>query len=178
MFAPSCASPCGHELVGTTVAAVRTISSDLLMPQIRRSSFLPLVAIALLGLCCVPPGLVAQTTTLVASLSSEQAGPYPADPDGSGTARIELLADAGRLCYELSVSDIEPATSSHLHQGSSGRIGPIRLQLEPPTDGESASCTRIDSDLLNALVASPAEFYVDVHNAAYPGGALRGQFGK
>jgi CHRD domain len=148
------------------------------MPQTRRSSSVTVTAIALLAQCCLAEQLVAQTTILVATLNSEQVGPYPADPDGGGTARLELLADEARLCYELRVNDIEPATSSHVHQGSPGRIGPIRLRLEPPTDGESSSCARIDSDFLNALVASPGEFYIDVHNAAFPGGAVRGQLGS
>jgi len=150
----------------------------VLMLHTQRTCPAIFTAIALVLQCCPMERVAAQTSTLKATLNSEQAGPYPADPDGSGTVRLELSTDADQLCYELHVSDIESATSAHLHQASSGRIGPIRLQLDPPTDGAAAGCTHLDPDLLHALVATPGDFYIDVHNAAYPGGAVRGQLGS
>ncbi|HEY1514093.1 MAG TPA: CHRD domain-containing protein [Gaiellaceae bacterium] len=38
-----------------------------------------------------------------------------------------------------------------------------------------ASCTTTSAALAAAIVRRPAAYYVNVHNAKYPGGALRGQ---
>jgi hypothetical protein len=35
-----------------------------------------------------------------------------------------------------------------------------------------------DADLIKAIIQSPQEYYVNVHNAEYPAGALRGQLSK
>jgi hypothetical protein len=44
------------------------------------------------------------------------------------------------------------------------------------TPGEH--CTALDPAKATALVAKPQDFYVNVHNAPFPGGALRGQLAK
>ena len=52
-----------------------------------------------------------------------------------------------------------------------------RDQLEAPTDGDSEKCVAIEPAVAQALLSSPADYYVNVHNADYPGGAVRGQLG-
>lgn len=42
-------------------------------------------------------------------------------------------------------------------------------------DGSSEGCHDADADTLQAGIDDPAGYYVNVHNAAFPGGAIRGQ---
>ena len=52
------------------------------------------------------------------------------------------------------------------------------VNLVPPTNGESSGCASASGELIKAIFQNPANYYVNVHNAEYPGGALRGQLGK
>jgi hypothetical protein len=102
--------------------------------------------------------------------------PGPGDPDGLGFAFVRWNADNGLICYNVLVRRIEPATAAHIHVGDEDTAGPVVLPLEPPTDGYSAGCA-VDEALAIALDANPDDYYVNVHNAEYPAGAVRGQLG-
>jgi CHRD domain len=45
----------------------------------------------------------------------------------------------------------------------------------PLPEGETSGCTTIVDDLAAAISADPEDFYVNVHNAEFPAGAIRGQ---
>lgn len=116
--------------------------------------------------------------TLMIALSGAAEGPGLGDPDGSGMA--ELLVDSvrGRLCYVLTVESIAPAQLAHIHRSPKGEAGgPIVVQLEAPTDGQSERCVAIAPAVAEALLTSPSDYYVNVHNAEHPAGAVRGQLG-
>jgi hypothetical protein len=104
--------------------------------------------------------------------------PGPGDPDGSGTARITLGPGQGQVCFELAVSGIAPATAAHIHVAPVGVAGPVVVGLAPPTSGTSSGCVSVDPALIKAIKKTPSEYYVNVHNAEFPAGALRGQLGK
>jgi hypothetical protein len=105
--------------------------------------------------------------------------PGPGDPDGSGTAKIWLNRGQGEVCFELTVSGVDPITAAHIHAGPAGIAGPIVVPLNPPpTSGSSSGCVSADRDLINAIIQSPEQYYVNVHNPAFGPGALRGQLGK
>jgi len=105
--------------------------------------------------------------------------PGPGDPDGSGTALIVLNHGQRTVCFELAVFDIEPATAAHIHVGAVGVPGPVVVPLTPPTDGFSSGCVEgVDRALIKAIIQNPDNYYVNVHNAEFPGGAVRGQLVK
>ena len=105
--------------------------------------------------------------------------PGPGDPDGSGTAFLTLNHGQGRICFELSVANIAPATAAHIHVAPAGDAGPVVVPLTPPTGGSSSGCIEnVDRDLIKAIMHDPDLYYVNVHNAAYPAGAVRGQLSK
>jgi len=112
---------------------------------------------------------------LQATLSGAQEVPPPGDPDGSGSAEITIVDRTDNFCYELSVSGIEPATAAHVHRGPPGVAGPPVITLDAPADGESNGCLSVASALIDEIEANPGGFYVNVHNAPYPNGAVRGQ---
>ncbi len=101
--------------------------------------------------------------------------PGPGDPDGRGFAEISVVGRFDRLCYELTVLNIDPATAAHIHRGAAGAVGPPVVVLTAPSDGESSGCLRLESGLAQEIERNPAGFYVNVHNAAFPAGAIRGQ---
>lgn len=115
-------------------------------------------------------------TVLTAAMTGAAEAPGPGDPDGGGSAtvRIDPLA-AGRLCFDLSAAGIAPATAAHIHRGALGVPGPVVVPLTPPTAGSSSGCVDVTAALGAEILTMPANFYVNVHNAAYPDGAVRGQ---
>jgi hypothetical protein len=112
---------------------------------------------------------------LTAHLTGEAEVPGPGDPDGAGSALITLNQGLGLVCFELHVTGIDPATAAHIHVGASDVAGPVVVGLAPPADGHVSGCVEADGDLIKAIRQDPGAYYVNVHNAAYPAGAVRGQ---
>jgi len=100
------------------------------------------------------------------------------DPDASGNFTGELDPATDQLCYDLTVADFDPATAAHIHIGDVGQNGGHVVVLETPVDGSSEACVAVDPDLAAKLIAAPQAYYVNVHNAAYPNGGLRGQLSR
>ncbi len=103
--------------------------------------------------------------------------PGPGDPDGSGTAVIRVNPGQERVCYELTVQNIEPATAAHIHRVPPDP-GPVVVPLDPPTDGSSDGCATVARALAQEIVQHPERFYVNVHNTPFPGGAVRANFSR
>lgn len=111
-------------------------------------------------------------------LTGAAEAPNPGDPDGSGLARVALYPDAGEICYVLEVQDVAlPVTAAHIHEAPAGTAGPVVVTLEAPTKGRSRNCQSVDPALVQELFDDSADYYVNIHNAEFPGGALRGQLG-
>lgn len=101
--------------------------------------------------------------------------PNQGDPDGTGTARIIVNPGQGRICYELTVSNIATPTAAHIHRAPPTAPGPVVVPLGAPVSGSSSGCVDVTRELALAILKRPAEYYVNVHNAVYPAGAVRGQ---
>jgi len=104
--------------------------------------------------------------------------PGPGDPDGGGTAEFRVNAGQGRVCYTLRVGNIEPATAAHIHRAPPNAAGPVVVGLTAPTSGSRSGCAEVTRALAQELIRNPGAFYVNVHNAPFPGGAVRGQLGR
>jgi hypothetical protein len=106
--------------------------------------------------------------------------PNQGDLDGTGSAMITVNPGQGEVCYEISVEDIRlPASGAHIHEGVAGENGPIVVELIPPdANGDSSGCTPVSRELALAIIQDPENYYVNVHNEPFPGGALRGQLSK
>lgn len=99
------------------------------------------------------------------------------DPDGRGAANV-IIHQGEQLCFGLSVTGIGDPTAAHIHRGGKHEVGGVVVTLTPPSTGDpgaSAACVPIGADLAAEILDKPHEFYVNVHNVAFPGGALRGQ---
>jgi len=137
---------------------------------------LALVAALALAGCETVADAVKQGMT--ASMTGAQEVPGPGDADGSGTAEITIVDATDNVCYDLNVRNIAPATVAHIHRGAQGVAGPPVVTLEAPTDGGSEGCISAPGALADEIEANPAAFYVNVHNAEFPNGAVRGQLGR
>lgn len=126
----------------------------------------------------VAPSLANGGRPLATDLAGANEVPGPGDPDGSGSAKITLNQGQGEICYELSVSNIAPATAAHIHVAPAGVAGPVVVGLAAPTSGSSSACVEVAGDLIKAIRQNPENYYVNVHNADFPAGAVRGQLGK
>jgi len=130
-----------------------------------------LAALALAGVA------MAKEVTLSTTLSGGATETPPGDPDGSGTASLTIDPDSGKVCWNISVSNIADATQSHIHVGAAGVSGDVVVPLD--VDGFSGSTQGCiegqDKALLVKIIANPAAYYVNVHTADYKPGAVRGQ---
>ena len=126
----------------------------------------------------MPPADTTKGRPLKAELSGENEVP-PADPDGAGMAKVTLNLGQQEVCYELSVENIAEATLAHIHSGAEGVNGPPVVTLDPPVSGSSSGCvSEVSKEVIQNILKSPSDYYVNVHNAEYPGGAVRGQLTK
>jgi CHRD domain-containing protein len=99
----------------------------------------------------------------------------PADPDGAGTARISIDDTTNRICTHLEVRNIGAVTAAHIHRGAAGVNGPPVVTLDAPDDDDSDDCDDVPDALVDEIQRSPADFYVNIHTAEHPDGAIRGQ---
>jgi hypothetical protein len=98
------------------------------------------------------------------------------NPDGSGRAEISVTDGFGQVCWEIKdVAGIDPPTAAHIHFGRAGTNGPPVFTLERSNEGRWQGCKDAREWTQNRLQGNPSDFYVNVHNAAYPNGAIRGQ---
>ena len=104
--------------------------------------------------------------------------PGPGDPDGTGTATFTLNPGKGEICYELTVDKIAPANVAHIHEGAVDKVGPPILTLTLTENGSSKGCADLAREKIMDIIKNPDNYYVNVHNAEYPDGAVRAQLAK
>ena len=147
----------------------------------RTRSTLPVLMALLTSLLLVlafAGAAAAAETTLTSTLAGGSAEVPPGDPDGSGSASVTLDPAEGTLCYEITVESIAPATASHIHIGAPGEAGDVVVPLDTDGfEGSTEGCIEPmeDAQALQDIVDDPAAYYVNVHTADFPGGAVRGQ---
>lgn len=112
------------------------------------------------------------------TLQGEIEVPKLGDPDGTGSATIRVNPGRGQVCYSLTVTDIAPATAAHIHEAPAGAAGPVVVGLTAPSNGKSEGCVTVSRDEARDIIRNPENYYVNVHNAEYPSGALRAQLQK
>lgn len=117
-----------------------------------------------------------QRAELMVSMTGIQEVPGPGDPDGNGTVEIRADPGNGQICWNLYARAIDAATAAHIHRGGAGTAGPVVLPLTTPdAAGRSQGCATVAPALAREIAYQGHEFYVNVHTAAHPNGAIRGQ---
>lgn len=115
-------------------------------------------------------------TTLSTDLVGAEERPGPGDPDGHGFITLTLNHGKGEICFELTLSGIDTATAGHIHKAPAGEPGPVFVPLFG-SEGPGAKCVTATKAQIKEIRKDPEMFYVNVHTAAFPGGAVRGQLG-
>lgn len=106
------------------------------------------------------------------------------DIDGIGSATILFVPSTATMtfvCSGVTVDNLAGATVAAIHRGVAGINGPSVVSLVPPAapgggnPGVSSGCVLVTASTVALIRADPTSYYIDVHNAAFPGGAVRGQ---
>ncbi|WP_353952630.1 CHRD domain-containing protein [Knoellia sp. S7-12] len=134
--------------------------------------------------------LVSAHLTGRAEVSSTGAKGVVGDPNGRGEFYVfGIDGDPTTLCYILEVSKIAEldqapggGRAAHIHEGAKGTNGPVEVNLAFPQDGQSADCLTegeagkgLEAGEVQEILSNPSNYYVNVHNSEFPGGAVRGQ---
>jgi CHRD domain. len=126
--------------------------------------------IALISVAGASGALQKGGNSLHATLSGKVEVPK-GDPDGTGTAEVKITGTA--VCWEIKASKVTTLTSAHIHKGRAGIAGPVVVPFGRAF--KSKGCITVPLAVAAAIKKNPSAYYVNVHNAKYPAGALRGQ---
>jgi hypothetical protein len=137
------------------------------------------VLLAALGLVLVAPAQAAPETRLTTTLSWQQEVGTGSD-HGFGWASVVISGDS--VCFGVRWTNLDEVLMAHVHVGDEGVPGPIVVPLfvEGPgpnsSDSSAWGCVRgQDEAVLQAIAAGSEHYYVNVHTAQFPSGAVRGQ---
>ena len=142
------------------------------------------IAVAIAVLVPTTQASAATATTLHAALSGGATEvPDPGDTNGSGAAQVTINVKKQKVCFVIVVLDVTlPTAAAHIHKGAAGVAGDIVVTLKPPLEiagtgiGLATGCVRDQpKPLLRDIKNNPDQYYVNVHNTDFPGGAVRGQ---
>jgi hypothetical protein len=121
---------------------------------------------------------MAETVKMTTTLTGGTEVPGPGAPDGKGSAELTFDTAKNQVCYMLMSSGTDTPTMAHIHKGKPGVAGGVVVALTAPANGMSQGCTELSVDALQAVLHDPSDYYVNVHTAAFPAGAMRGQLAK
>jgi hypothetical protein len=153
----------------------------------RRTMSTALAVLGVAALGCVALALPALSASnkkvvLTAKLKGSEETPDPGDPNGKGNAEVTLNAKKGKVCFGLELDKLDPVTAGHIHKGAKGVAGEIKVPLFedaqglPADPGAAEGCVKnVKKKLIKKIGKRPENYYVNVHNAEYPAGAIRGQ---
>lgn len=156
-----------------------------------------LFGLALLGSASLVSNALAQpaaeggrkfTTPMTGAEECTNAGlcgpPNTGDPDGSATGSITVNVGQDRVCWEFtSVTNLAPVNRGHIHKAPAGSNGGIVVDffnVASGTQGPLTGCTTtpLGKELLLDIIRNPSAYYLNLHNADFPAGAVRGQLEK
>jgi hypothetical protein len=116
------------------------------------------------------------TRVYVAYLTGGHELPAVGDVNAFGVATIVMTLPT-QICYSIVLRSPVAATAAHIHSGGGGTAGAVALALpvNAAVPNRIANCIAAPAGLLTAIRNNPSQFYVNVHNVPFPGGAARGQ---
>jgi hypothetical protein len=115
-----------------------------------------------------------QGESVRANLSGDEVTPGPGAPNAVGTANLFVDMRYGILCYRMGYDGTSRALAAHIHAGGPGQNGRPVIDLHPESNGDEG-CVGADPTALRNLREHPEAFYLQLHTAEYPDGAIRGQ---
>jgi CHRD domain len=150
------------------------------LTELQRHRGVAVVALALAAAAFTSGPAHAATTSVThdAVLDGAQVG-TTGDPDGSGAFVLHFSDNGKKLCWAITVRDIEKPTAIRVHQGAAGATGPVVLgfKILPAAGdlGAAAGCVPAADPVLEGLRADATKFYLEVATKKSPDGTIRGQ---
>ena len=132
------------------------------------------------------PATVAQAQARSVVFHVPLSGDAATDTDGQGEAVLRFNPATNTLCYVVVVRGIGEPREPGLGIGDAHIHGPLPfagIAVDLETDfvaaGESdtfvaSDCVSVNPATLEAILLNPSLFYVNIHTAAFPGGAIAG----
>jgi hypothetical protein len=118
--------------------------------------------------------LAAPASAAVKRLEANLRGSAATDQDGRGKARLRLNRERRRVCFTITVRNIDDVVAAHVHRHSDGGIA-VDLITAPEAGDRFTGCTEgVSKRLIRRIVRRPRRYYVNVHTTPYPGGAVQG----
>lgn len=136
-----------------------------------------------IGACVLAAGLVPalragaapQNLGAVALAADEPVTPASADLAAAGSVDLTIDGVTGDVCVSSTITGLSgPITMAHIHTGGVGVNGGVLVPL-PSTATSVSGCVVATPAQAQSILAAPNGFYFNVHTAASPAGALRGQ---
>ena len=113
----------------------------------------------------------AQATPLSTVLSGSSEVP-PNVSVNTGSTSVSINATTGAITWNtLSTIPVGSVPGYHIHEARALANGPVRVNFNAAYSGTVV----VTPALAASIIANPADFYVNLHTAAFPGGELRGQ---
>jgi hypothetical protein len=100
------------------------------------------------------------------------------DPDGSATGTVSFDTRLNLISWNIAYADIAAPTDFHIHDGDFGTNGPVFVGFGAATTGGPGTLIGQVSTTeakIDAIFADVRGYYLNIHNADFPGGAIRGQ---
>ena len=147
----------------------------------RRSAACLAWAAAAVSLLVAAPA-AALTVTYSLNMTGIQEVPGPGDSDGLATGTLTVNDATGDISWSFTFSNILAPSAMHIHGpgGSAGSFADVFVNLGTATTGGLGTLinsTTTSTTNAQAITANPTDFYVNIHNSGFPGGAVRGQLG-
>jgi uncharacterized membrane protein len=141
-----------------------------------RAAALALLAAAAVAGTTAPIGTAATKATnkvFTVTLAGKNEVPKGA-PRGSARARISLVGKQGKVCWHFSkLKGFTKPSAAHIHKANKGKAGPIVVPFGSAF--KLRGCVKASAATIAAIERTPKAYYVNIHNAKYPNGAVRGQ---
>ena len=106
------------------------------------------------------------------------------DPQLSGSADLVVNPRRGSVCFDIELDAVVPEAETvvavHIHPGVAAAAPCDAEDCAPPLDLDFANeglegCVRAGKHLLSSLAEEPEQFFLHVHTARFPEGAVSGQ---
>jgi CHRD domain-containing protein len=137
----------------------------------RTLTALVISAVALVAVFAANAATAAKTAKFeIALKGSNECAPA----SNKGKVELTLNTATGKVCWEFKLAKIDGKPSqAHIHKGKAGVSGNVVVPLG--ANYKRQGCTSAAKSLVKSIAGHPAAYYVNVHNAKHPAGAMRGQ---
>jgi hypothetical protein len=133
------------------------------------------LVISALALVAVLAANAAGTKTVTFEVALKGNNEAPAAPaSNKGKVELKLNTATGKVCWDFKLAKIDgKPNQAHIHKGKAGVSGNVVVPLGGNYTRQG--CTKAAASLVKSIAGHPGAYYVNVHNAKHPLGAMRGQ---